>query len=166
MESPKRRKPGSWLIYPEIQLRLVGVNLAAVLLVGASALGGILLAARKLHDLGLKGNLPADHPFFRFLAIQNAAFLGTVAAVLAVSIVISVLATLLISHRIVGPIYRLREDMKEIVSYGKFRPVKIRKDDYFHEVVHLINSLQFLAQASRSRDTAKRPAQKRRRSIS
>jgi uncharacterized protein YneF (UPF0154 family) len=144
----------SWLIYPEIQLRLMAVNLVAVMGVGASALVGLFLATRKLQALGLKGNLPAEHPFFQFLALQNASIFGTVTVVLVVAIVASVIGTLLVSHRMVGPIYRIRKDLTEVAAGKKVQPIRLREGDYLHELVELINRLAL----SPSRAARKRPA--------
>jgi len=159
----KRGGPRSWLIYPEIQLRLLAVNLIAVLFVGFSALAGLLFAARKLRDLGLKGNLPADHPFFEFLALQNASFVGTVGVVLALAVVISIVGTLLVSHKLVGPLYRIRKDLTELDSGKAIQPIRIRDGDYLHELVQLINrcALKPAKQVARKRAPASKSARRR-----
>ena len=53
------------------------------------------------------------------------------------------LATLVVSHRVAGPIYHLRKYMSDVVAgkCGKFN-VTFRKDDFFQDVLPVFNAYQ------------------------
>ena len=60
-----------------------------------------------------------------------------------VAIGVSVLLTLLLSRRIVGPIYRIQEELQFFLDHRELegREVRVRKEDEFKDLSHLINKL-------------------------
>ncbi len=49
--------------------------------------------------------------------------------------------TLKLSHRFVGPMYRLRSAIRSINAGEEFRPVKFRDDDFWQEVADDFNTM-------------------------
>ena len=47
---------------------------------------------------------------------------------------------LFFSHKMAGPIYRLKRELREYIEGKKeFRPIRLRKGDFFHDLADLIN---------------------------
>jgi hypothetical protein len=53
---------------------------------------------------------------------------------------LSFVGTILFSHRIAGPIYRLERAVEDFVR-GDFKPIRLRKSDEFKEIEDSVNSL-------------------------
>jgi len=71
--------------------------------------------------------------------------IGTINKVIIIAfpflILLVIFWSLVLSHRIVGPIYRLEKDLDDIVDGKRRGPIKIRKADELKEVVEKINRL-------------------------
>jgi hypothetical protein len=57
------------------------------------------------------------------------------------SALLSWILSLLLSHRILGPLFRIEAILKEILQKGEYIPIKIRKDDDLHGIVNILNEL-------------------------
>lgn len=64
-----------------------------------------------------------------------------IVTVLVLNIIILVLASIYYSHRIAGPIYRLKKLLEEKIKGGHIEPVYFRKNDEFQELAELINKV-------------------------
>lgn len=49
------------------------------------------------------------------------------------------LATLKLSHRIAGPLYRVKDDLREMARTGEIREISVRRDDFFRTFVRELN---------------------------
>lgn len=58
-----------------------------------------------------------------------------------IMIVYFVIAGVVLTNRIVGPIFRLREELNKFVRGEDIHPVKFRGDDDFQEILPLINEV-------------------------
>jgi hypothetical protein len=90
-------------------------------------------------------HLPAQNVFNQMLSLQLRSLLINLSLALAASLVITAVCTLLISHRLAGPIIRLKKVFSEIEKNGDFpEPVRFRQGDYFEDLPPMINQA-FLA---------------------
>lgn len=127
------------LVYPRFQLSLIGAQ-AAILLVSYGLITfNINQGYRHLNELGNKANITAAHPYFKFLGYQQETLLQYVMWAFIAAFVLSMVVTLLISHKLAGPIVRLRKELKYIAEQGQFRPFEFRKKDYIHDIGPLLN---------------------------
>ena len=96
----------------------------------------------QLREQARVAGLQADHVFYRFIesrqteldAITILSFIGVVGVVSVVGLVLS--------HKIAGPMYRLRVHLEECASTRTPRPLKFRDGDFFTEIPDAYN-LQF-----------------------
>ena len=134
-----KRKITNYMIYPQFQLALLGANIVILLLI----LILIYLTANDVfNNLGQMGKtigLPADHPYFDFVSrsrnIMNMRMYWT----FGLSIILSFVSSILISHRLAGPIYKLRNYFLGIVNDKAFTTLKFRKKDYFYDLTDIVN---------------------------
>lgn len=147
---PGRR---NFLINPKFQLSFLGYT------VGVSVVTiGFFYAADayffwKFSQLGQGLGLPSNHVFFQFLDEQKSTknFYYGVAAGIAVSFL--TVWGLLLSHRVAGPLYRLRKHATAVANGETRSDVRFRKGDFFQEVAEAYN-LQMQRYRDAVKDTA------------
>ena len=93
----------------------------------------------KLRQLGREIELEPDHIYFRFLEGQGQSLLLIFIICSFLAIAIVAISGLILSHRIAGPIHRLKMHFAELTQ-GKVMPkLSFRKNDFFTEVPGVIN---------------------------
>ncbi len=96
----------------------------------------------QLREQARVAGLEADHVFYRFIESRQTELDAiTVLSFIAVVGVVSVVG-LVLSHKIAGPMYRLRVHLEEFASTRSPRPLKFRDGDFFTEIPDAYN-LQF-----------------------
>jgi len=90
---------------------------------------------------GMAAHLGEAHPYYKFLEYQSNLVYSYLFIALAISVVVSVIATLIISNKLAGPIVRLHTYFKHIADGAKNIPaVFFRKNDFFLTLPPLINA--------------------------
>jgi methyl-accepting chemotaxis protein len=142
MQEKHSRKPKTLLINPAFQLKVVGYFLGLCLVNGAIFLGTIIIFFRKFETYGVALELPENHIFYTLLRNQRDVMLGLSAVTLCVSLLILALAGLYLSHRIAGPIHRLKGHLLLISQNNSpLEKVHFRKNDEFHDLQDAFNKL-------------------------
>jgi heme/copper-type cytochrome/quinol oxidase subunit 4 len=133
-----------WYVYPDFQNRLIGFNLLVVCSVLAAVFVEHTLHNEKLYLLGKVAELAPEHPFF---ALQEAYEKKWNFVFLSFSFVLSLLSvavSLWLSHKLVGPLHRMKVFLKQChENPTKVRPIKFRKGDHLHEIADLLNRVLF-----------------------
>lgn len=127
------------LIYPRFQLTLLGAQLVITI---AALLAVITLTEGSysyLKQQGMMLGVPLQQPYFQFLDAHAKLVYRYLALALALSFVVSCLSSLLISQRLTGPIYRLRQYFKAVANGEKVEPIHFRKGDFFSDLPNLVN---------------------------
>lgn len=129
-----------FFIYRPIQILILKVIVASCLLSVAAVLFSTVVFFISIKNQYFLENtyefnslieLIQDYKIFYFTHV----FVGLL---LAVGLIIY--SWLKLSHKIAGPLYRMRFNLKEFVVDGKeFVPIKLRKDDEMHDLADLIN---------------------------
>lgn len=139
----KKRYIKNYLIYPKFQLSLVfiGILISAITFFVLSF--EIHQSFDYLTSIGERLNFKSDSGYFKLLNTQkdlltkNLIFVGLISAFL------SSIISIYISHRIVGPIYRLRKYFQDAKTHGVTTPLKFRDNDYFEDLPKTINDVLF-----------------------
>ncbi len=127
------------LIYPKFQLSIIALNTFVILGICVAIYAGIKLGYQELHSQGEVSNLPTNHPYFNFIAYQSNLIMTYLGLCLFIGIVFSNLFILVISHRVAGPIVRLKKHLMEVSSSGKISPIHFRKGDFFSDLPEVVN---------------------------
>ena len=135
------RKLKHWMIYPKFQMRLIIWNLLIMSMAFGIVGIGVCQTFSYLKGLGTAVGLPNGHNYFQFIQLQSSVFFRNLAIAGALCGIASFMITLIVSHRLAGPMTRLRTYFAEIKSSGQVQdPLKFRKDDYMLELADEINS--------------------------
>lgn len=132
----RRRK---LLINPEFQVQFMK-NLLFLNL----AICGVFYMAHayffwQARDLGKGINLDVNHVFFRFLDEQQRAM--NIISLTTMSIISALILAfgLVYSHKIAGPVYRLRKYLRERAEGIETGQLRFREGDYFPEMADSVN---------------------------
>ena len=139
MDAPRTVKRRAFLINPGFQLRFLAYVVGSSLVVIAAIYGALSYFFWKFARFGEGMQLGADHIYYTFLQEQRAV-MGGVFLVLALAVVVILsVAGLLFSHKIAGPIHRLKKHLKAAADTGTYEEVKFRKGDFFPELAEAYN---------------------------
>jgi sensor histidine kinase YesM len=129
------------LIYPQFQLRLIFFVVGILVISNAVLLIQLLLAHHFFVGLSQDLNLPSSHSYFAFLEAQRSRMSWQLGIASLVSVAISILVLLHLSHKIAEPIVKLRSFLKratESESAGE-EPLSFRKGDFFTDLPPVVN---------------------------
>jgi hypothetical protein len=134
----KRRK---LLVYPQFQIAILIVNLLTSVSSFLMVYIENQIAFHTLREMGRKSNLDTNQPYFLFLELQANTFYKHLLVAFIVGTSLSFIATLLFSHKLVGPLVRLRKFFTEIKETQQFpkQSLQFRKGDYLQDLVPVIN---------------------------
>ncbi len=127
------------LIYPKFQLTFLFVNLVILLSTILFVKIQISRTYEYLGKLGAEANLEKGHPYYGFVSLQETTLTQNLWIATVVSAIISIILTLILSHRISGPFTRLKSYFKAITETAEVKPLKFRKGDFFSDVPQIIN---------------------------
>lgn len=93
----------------------------------------------QLYEIGIRLKIPADSAFFILLRNQEHAIQEKLIIAGVISYVFSFILTIIISHRLSGPIYRLKKYFKDISKDGYKEPLSFRTGDYYSDLPDVVN---------------------------
>ncbi len=127
------------LINPRFQLRFMGYVVAIALF----AIGVFFVADwvffTKLISTGRAMGLPPDHIYFAFISHQQRTMTTIYLFTTLFALGSMGLIGLLISHRVAGPLHRLRSHMDAVAEGRTTADVSFRKGDFFPEIADSYN---------------------------
>jgi methyl-accepting chemotaxis protein len=137
-ERPKNARK-SYLINPAFQWRFVTFMLAIALVTILVFYAANLYFFLNFIGIGRELNLPPDHALFRFIAEQRRTMNIIFVATSFVAGIVIVGGGILLSHRVAGPLHRLRGHLDRVAESGDAKPVIFRKGDFFPELAEACN---------------------------
>lgn len=113
------------IVHPRIQYLLLTLSLAFLIIGGAVTLNLVKL----LETQALADDLAPTQHYIPIFGLTLLVFISMLAA------------NLLVSNRIVGPVYRLKRYMDALANGQDLGAMKVRDDDYFSEVAESYNKM-------------------------
>lgn len=154
MKTFKWRK--SLLIYPRFQLILIAGNALATVAAMFFVVLQLRRALNQLSQLGVNAHLPANHAFFKFIRFEAHELYLYIAIAAGAGLVASALFTLLVSHRLAGPIVRLKSyfaTIRKAPPGERPEPLQFRSNDYLADLPELVNgAVTNLQEGTNARD--------------
>ncbi len=95
----------------------------------------------ELKDIALSTGISPDHDFISLIDNRNYV-IDLSFVVLAANLGLMMLGwALWVSHKVAGPIHRIRNEIKKIIDGQSINRINIRDHDYFHELKDSVNLL-------------------------
>lgn len=135
----KNRKIGNFLVFPKFQLTLVILNLL-VLSINFMVIIVLFSQGTETIQTMLQATGIANNASMLKVWQNYEQFLYTQLIVTTFVVFISTLIfTLIVTHRVVGPIYSLKNFFLKIGDSGQIEELKFRSKDYYGELPGIIN---------------------------
>lgn len=137
---PFRRSIRGLLIYPAFQLKLLAANFLIMAAISAFV---AFLVHRSFVDLvsqGAAARLPAGNPYFAFMVYQEKLVMTYLACGLGISVLLSSVAILFLSHKVAGPIVRMKGFLTGVAESGEVPRLAFRKGDFFSDLPETVNA--------------------------
>jgi hypothetical protein len=135
----KHRKLKNYLILPKFQLTLILVNLIIMTFCYAMVFYQVYSSFDQLYEIGMRMRIPTSSAFFSLLRNQEIAIQQKLIIAGIISYIFSFILTIIISHRLSGPIYRLREYFKDMSQHGYKTRLSFRDGDFYSDLPEEIN---------------------------
>jgi hypothetical protein len=135
----KERSLKGLLINPPFQLKLMSYFAGLFVLTTTSLYSTTFLFFWNLKQKGLAVGIPEGHVYYQFLRDQKHDLDLLFVGLAVVNLILLLAGGLLLSHRIAGPIHRLKLYLKDP---GPSEPMKLREDDFFKELAALADEVK------------------------
>jgi sensor histidine kinase YesM len=94
----------------------------------------------KFQEKAISVGIPEGHVFFKFLSEQKYSLDMLFLALAIINFFILILVGIIISHRIAGPIEKLRNHLSNF--HGEADDFKLRESDFFSDLGPVVNKLR------------------------
>ena len=98
------------------------------------------ISFEEFFSLGKQLGLPKESQFFKFITHQKDKFTNIFLVTSLLSSLVLIIFGILLSHKIAGPVYRMTEDLKEMIKNKETKEVHFRKGDFFIELTETFNN--------------------------
>ena len=140
MTMKHKRYLKNYIIYPRFQYTLLItnaiINMAAFILIVTQ----VRSFFKGMINTGVQIGLPASHEYFQFINLQQQDLLPKLFGTALLSVLVTSVFSVWLSHRLSGPIVKLRNHLKRISDGEDVPDLKFRKNDFFMELPDLVNS--------------------------
>jgi hypothetical protein len=129
-----------YLVYPQFQMTLIILNTLVTMALFGLIAYFVIRSHMYLENLVKQTRLPAQNLFIQLLTEQLRTLLIYMFVSLGVGLVTTATFTLLLSHKMAGPMIRLRNLFSNVSKTGEFpEQLKFRDGDFFQELPPAIN---------------------------
>ncbi|MCC7441010.1 MAG: hypothetical protein IT285_05235 [Bdellovibrionales bacterium] len=128
------------LINPRFQLIMLAYSVGLAALAIGIFYGANLLFFSDFYAKGESLGLPRDHVFFQFIDMQKGRMNWIYVLTSLVVLGTMCIAGLIMSHRVAGPLYRMRNHMTAVADGKTTADLTFRKGDFFQELPGLYNA--------------------------
>ena len=136
-----KRKFKDFIINPKFQWTFIFLTSGLACLNLISVFGAVQWTFKKFRSSGLESGIPEGSYFFTLLNQQHHTMNWVFGIVGALNFMVILIAGIMISHRIAGPLFRLCRHMDEISSRVHKKELSFRKSDFFLEIPPKFNKL-------------------------
>ncbi|MGZ3691766.1 MAG: hypothetical protein ACXVAX_09690 [Pseudobdellovibrio sp.] len=136
----RNRKLRNFVIYPEFQKKLILIIMNIAFIAPVIIYAFQTLAFRQQIKNGQMMNLPETHPYFIFYNEFQRNTLNVFMISVGISFLLSLIIGLVISHRIAGPLLKLKQHFEAVAQDpANDKPIKFRDNDFFKDLADSYN---------------------------
>ncbi len=139
MLDEKKRSFNSIFIYPRFQLSLIALNIFILVSAFLALIFQNYFLFSKLHEMGRAAGLPQDHTYHQFIQFQEDQFILFTSVTFFMIIFFISLVSLFISHRVAGPILRLKNYLVQVGQTNQISELVFRKNSFFNDLPKAVN---------------------------
>jgi hypothetical protein len=129
----------SFLIHPRFQMTFLGFMFLVFLTTIFEVYLAHLYFFRKFYQLGHSMQLDPNHVFFKFIQQEQTSMNWVFICLSAMMLVSLLICGLIFSHKIAGPLHRLKTHLQNTVQSGQTKTFHFRKGDFFQDLAEAYN---------------------------
>jgi hypothetical protein len=137
-EHPRELK--NYLINSAFQLKLLGYFAVMYIITTLCLYSTVYLFFWRFKEKALKVGIPEGHVFFDFLTYQKTDMDQLFLGLAALNFFVLLAAGLILSHRIAGPIHKLKIHLR--LEAPASEPFTLRENDFFRELEPIMKDLK------------------------
>ena len=123
-----------YFVYPQFQAALLLANVIINLCLFTFLSVKVQLFFESLIQNGKSAGFIDGHIYYEFINSQRSHLKSEFLIALVVSLILTSIFTLWLSHRLAGPLVRLKNILKSTAESGVYKSFKFRDKDYFREI--------------------------------
>jgi hypothetical protein len=135
-----KRALKNFLILPSFQVGFLGYFVFLFIISSLCFYSAIYLFFYNLRERALAIGVPKGHVFFLYIENQQYDLNQFLIYLVIANFVLLILVGLVISHRVAGPIYKLKKFLGQMSSESE--EFKLRNKDYFKDLEPIVNDLK------------------------
>lgn len=135
----KRRRPRALLIDPKFQLNVITYAIVLGVVNFVILYAAFRYGFKMFFNAGVDMKLSPQNAYFQLLRDQVDSFTLIFGMVGFANACIVIVGGLILSHRVAGPLYRLKTHISQINAGITTGDVKFRKKDYFQDLAEVYN---------------------------
>ena len=135
-----KRSLKNFLILPAFQVRFLGYFVGLFVLSSLCFYSAIYLFFNNLRERALAIGVPKGHVFFLYIDNQQYDLNQFLIYLVIANFILLILVGLAISHRVAGPIYKLKKFLEQMSPDSE--EFKLRTKDYFKDLEPVVNELK------------------------
>ena len=129
-----------YLVYPKFQIPLIIINSLVTVFLFCIVAYFVIHSHLYLEQMVKQTRLPAQNLFIQLLTEQLRSLLFYMGISLVIAVTSTAIATLLLSHKMAGPMIRMKNYFGDINRSSEFpEPLRFRDGDFFQELLPSIN---------------------------
>jgi len=141
------------MIYPRFQVTILMFNFFIAMGIFFLTNWRINAYFNQMRKLGEDASFPGEHIYFKFVSLQEAGLESSMIQIALVGLILSTLGFLILSHKISGPMIRLKRYFSNISQTQKVDPISFRNGDFFSDLPALINGALSSIMSSPTKDS-------------
>lgn len=131
----------SYLIDKPFQLRFVLYCLGFNFVLSGLFVYSAYRFFRQFEMMGRSAGFPPDHSFFNFIQRQELHLYTNMLWSLLFVTIVALIFGVIQSHKIAGPLYRLKLELKKMTTNKKLSNISFRQKDYFQDIPEEFNKM-------------------------
>ncbi len=136
-----RRKLEKFFLFAPFQIKfIIFFILSNMIAVGLSVIGVVYFFSTFINK-GIEIGIPKNHIFFRFIDSLVYEMSLIYLVVFALTLLATLVGSYVISHKISGPLYRLKMHLKNLNEEEKLTEIHFRKGDYTKDIENEFNKM-------------------------
>lgn len=130
-----------YLINPKFQFRFLFVFMAIILCTQIFTYIQVTGTFHQFYNVIEGQSIPANEPFLVALQAETLHLYVVMASTSVLVLIVAGLVGVVLTHKLAGPLFRLKNQMDQIEAGAEITDVKFRKDDFYPELADSFNRM-------------------------
>lgn len=132
----------NYLISPKVQLTMIIIPIVMYSVCFIVSLVFLSFYFKDALSSFEAAGITPTHPIYQYMGLQKSKIFSVMGLSLLVGFILNTIVLTWVTHKIVGPIYRMRKAMESLLAGEELSPIKLRRGDFFTENAELLEEIR------------------------